>query len=555
MTVETVFTNAKVVTSDTVLHGSVRVTDGTITEISDEDSHVPGAIDLEGDYLLPGLVELHTDNLEKNFAPRPGVAWPGTAAAVAHDAQLAAGGITTVCDALCVGDLIARSKRLQHLDDMATAISDGQARNAFRAEHLLHLRCELSFVGVVDLFRGFIGNTMVRLVSLMDHTPGQRQFVSLEAYRRYFQGKYGMSDADMEDFVARQTEAHHKYSAKHRAILVEMSHANDWPIASHDDATVEHVETAKEDGAVVSEFPTTIEAAGAASDHGMGVLMGAPNLVLGGSHSGNVSALDLAQNGMLDILSSDYVPSSLIQGAFVLKNAKAGITLPDAVAKVSRTPVVAVWRAFWGSTTAARSRLAGETGRYGAGARGRRSADRRRGVARRVQDCLKETLDEPGGVLFAPLSARAITNRRAPPRGGIDEKNACPRDRCGNRRSGRVLFQPVRTGSGGSQDRLRQMGRRGSSRQLRHLDPWKSAGFDHLGIQVDDENELEEIEGRLRTAEAEVMEQRGAVCCYATSEKSWTYDPNGVAWETFVTHGEATEYGPDLRPVVAGAAE
>lgn len=338
MTVETVFTNARIVTADAVVEGSVRVVDGEIADVSDAASQLPGAIDLEGDYLLPGLIELHTDNLEKNFSPRPGVAWPGTAAAIAHDAQLASGGITTVCDALCVGDLHARSKRLLHLDEMARAVEEGQARGAFRAEHMLHLRCELSYAGVVDLFRGFLGDSMVRLVSLMDHTPGQRQFVSLDAYQRYFKGKYGMSDAEMDDFVARQTEAHHKYSAKHRVALVEMSHENGWPIASHDDATLDHVKTASDDGAVVSEFPTTVEAARAARDHELGVLMGAPNLVLGGSHSGNVSALDLARNGLLDILSSDYVPASLIQGVFLLKNADAGIPLPDAVAKVTRTP-------------------------------------------------------------------------------------------------------------------------------------------------------------------------------------------------------------------------
>ena len=338
MTVETIFTNARIVTRDDVVHGSVRVVDGEIAEIGNGVSRAGGAIDLDGDFLLPGLIELHTDNLEKNFSPRPGVAWPGIAAAIAHDAQLAAGGITTVCDALCVGDLHARSKRLLHLDEMADAISEGQTRGAFRADHLLHLRCELSYMGVIDLFQDFLGNALVRLVSLMDHTPGQRQFVSVEAYRRYFQGKYGMSDAEMEDFVARQTEAHDKYSVKHRAILVEMCRERGWPIASHDDATVAHVETASDDGAVVSEFPTTVEAARAARDRRLGVLMGAPNLVLGGSHSGNVSALELARNGLLDILSSDYVPSSLIQGVFLLKNTDANISLPDAVAKVTHTP-------------------------------------------------------------------------------------------------------------------------------------------------------------------------------------------------------------------------
>lgn len=79
-----------------------------------------------------------------------------------------------------------------------------------------------------------------------------------------------------------------------------------------------------------------------------------------------------------------------------------------------------------------------------------------------------------------------------------------------------------------------------------------NAGFDHLGIQVESQEELEEIETRLRNADADIQEQRGAACCYAVGEKSWTYDSEGIAWETFLTTGTYDEYGPDRRPTVGG---
>ena len=335
---EMTITNANIVVPDGVIDGSVHVENGMIADIADGLSGASGAVDFGGDYLLPGFVELHTDNLEKHFAPRPGVSWPQVPAVLAHDAQLAAAGITTVLDALAVGDLNENSGRLRNLTHMATAIANARDRDLLRSDHYLHLRCEVSHSGMLELFEDYQNDEKVRLVSLMDHTPGQRQFTRLDKYAEYFQGKYGMSDEELARFMDEKRLNQEKYSASNRTAIVERCRERGIPMASHDDATPEHVDEALENGVTVAEFPTTVEAAKKAHDAGLKVLMGAPNIVLGGSHSGNVSAMDLGQTGVLDIVSSDYVPSSIIQGVFQLWSAGAKPSLSDAVATVSKTP-------------------------------------------------------------------------------------------------------------------------------------------------------------------------------------------------------------------------
>jgi alpha-D-ribose 1-methylphosphonate 5-triphosphate diphosphatase len=247
-----------------------------------------------------------------------------------------------VFDALCVGETSSGGDRLEILAGMANAIREARSKHLLRAEHLLHLRCEISHPDTVALFREFLGDPGLRLVSIMDHTPGQRQFTTIEKYKYYYVKKHGWSDAEFTRFVERQTEASARYGAANRRAIVELSHANRLTLASHDDATEAHVDEAIADGMVVAEFPTTLEAARASRQRGMAILMGAPNVVRGGSHSGNVSALDLARDGLLDILSSDYVPMSLIHGAFILARAGVGLDLPGAIRTVTATPAACV---------------------------------------------------------------------------------------------------------------------------------------------------------------------------------------------------------------------
>ncbi|MFC6490808.1 alpha-D-ribose 1-methylphosphonate 5-triphosphate diphosphatase [Nitratireductor sp. GCM10026969] len=337
---ETVLKNARIVLADEVIEGNLVVRDGRIAEIAAGPART--GEDLEGDYLIPGLVELHTDHLERHYAPRPKVRWHPVASVLAHDAQIATSGITTVFDALRVGMDGEGDVQTQEMRSLADAIEESAAAGRLRAEHFLHLRCEVSVPDCLSGFALFDGDDYVKLASLMDHSPGQRQFTDLQSYAVYYQAKTKLSDDAFRLYCARRQEESQQNSAPNRRAVSAACQERGIILASHDDATPEHVDEAAMDGVRVAEFPTTAAAAKASKAAGMAVLMGAPNLVRGGSHSGNVSARELAENGSLDILSSDYVPFSLIQAAFLLGETVEGIGLPRAIAKVSRNPAAAV---------------------------------------------------------------------------------------------------------------------------------------------------------------------------------------------------------------------
>jgi alpha-D-ribose 1-methylphosphonate 5-triphosphate diphosphatase len=337
----TFFTNARVVTPDDVFLGSVVVEDGLVAAVEPRPQAVRSAagstVDVGGDYLVPGVVELHTDVLERHAIPRPGVHWPEVPAVLAYDSQLVGAGITTVLDSLAIGYLVDTGQRPRDPRPLVDAIRTARAASLLRADHYLHMRCEVSTELVVQDFTPFADDPMVRLVSLMDHAPGQRQFVDVAKYREYNQGRYGLTDAQLDALVERRLEERARYADEHRAAITALCRKHGLPVASHDDATVAHVDEAMQAGAAIAEFPTTLEAAQAAHEYGLAVLAGAPNLVRGQSHSGNVPAAELAARGWLDVLSSDYVPASVLHGAFLL-HLRHGMSLPRAIATVSATP-------------------------------------------------------------------------------------------------------------------------------------------------------------------------------------------------------------------------
>jgi len=334
---EIILTNTHIILSNEIIYGSVKIRDGCISEIDDQPTSIKNSIDLEGDFLLPGLIELHTDNLERHCVPRPSVLWPFHSAVIAHDAEIASAGITTVFDAIAVGGAMLNKDRDTVLIDAVDAVRDAVTDKVLRVDHYLHMRCEVASTNVIELFNNFCEEPLVQLVSLMDHTPGERQFVDEAKLKVYYQGKYGLSDSEFDKMVIERKELQAKYSKKHRLEISSMCKNIGVTTATHDDATEAHIKEAITLGATISEFPTTVAAASAANNAGMSTIMGGPNVVRGGSHSGNVSAADLSDKGLLDALSSDYVPSSLLYGAFLL-NDKQGLSLPDAIATVTTNP-------------------------------------------------------------------------------------------------------------------------------------------------------------------------------------------------------------------------
>ena len=334
--------NARLVLADAVATGCVRVRDGRIDAIERTDAVPSGAIDCGGDTVLPGLVELHTDNIEKHLRPRSGALWPALPSLLAHDAELVAAGITTALDALSLGDLEDDDVRTGAIDDIVCALDRAQREHLLRADHYLHLRCELGYPGLPSLLAPLAARRGVRLLSLMDHTPGQRQFRDTGQYRRYYarSGRY-WDDAGFAELVAARRAQQGLYRDAHLAMVLDLSQRYGIRIASHDDADAEHITEARGYGACIAEFPTTLAAARAARDAGLAVVAGAPNLVRGASHSGNVAALELARADCVDIFSSDYVPGSLLHSAFLL-HARANWTLPRAIASVTRRPARAL---------------------------------------------------------------------------------------------------------------------------------------------------------------------------------------------------------------------
>ena len=311
------FANARLVMPGEVAQGSVLVRDGAIASVDQGRGAGPGAIDCEGDFLAPGLVELHTDNLERHLRPRPGVAWPVRQAIVAHDAELASTGITTVFDALRVGSIVSdgRGDYPRHARGLCDEILALRDRGALRVAHLIHLRAEICSETLIEELHEFGPGDRVGLLSLMDHTPGQRQFADLAQMRTYLKGKYTMSDEAVEAHFVTLRAIKARHGEAHERGAVEHARALDARLASHDDTTPEQVEASAELGVRLAEFPTTMAAARACARRGVAVMMGAPNVLRGRSHSGNVAAGDLAAAGLLDILSSDYAPSSLLAAA------------------------------------------------------------------------------------------------------------------------------------------------------------------------------------------------------------------------------------------------
>lgn len=340
---EMILTNARLVLGDRVLEKAwVAASGGKIVEFGEGDAPGRGE-DMQGDLVMPGLIELHTDHLEAHYVPRPKVFWDPVAAVVSYDGQLATSGITTVLDSLRVW----REEGAEDVDGqagiLAGAISSARDAKLLRAEHFLHLRCEIPMPSVVEEAKELIGRPDVRLMSLMDHTPGQRQFRDEGKLRDYYRGKSGgLTDAELDVMFERRFFYQKTYGEANMREIVALAHSYDIPLASHDDTTDENVADAIRDRVSVAEFPTTMEAARGLHEAGISVLMGAPNVVRGGSHSGNIAAVDLAREGLLDIMSSDYIPSSLLMAAMQLPRHVPAIDLASAVRTVTKAAAEAV---------------------------------------------------------------------------------------------------------------------------------------------------------------------------------------------------------------------
>src|SRR6187402_1138161 len=230
---ELVIGNAKIVLADRVIdQGWIAFANGRIAEFGEGDAP-ESADDAHGDLIMPGLIELHTDHLEAHFVPRPKVYWDPVAAVISYDGQLATSGITTVLDSLRVWREDGAEEVDGQADVLSAAIDKARDANLLRADHFLHLRCEIPMPSVVEECRELIGRPDVRLMSLMDHTPGQRQFRDEGKLRDYYRGKGGgKTDAQLDELFAKRFEYQKAYAATNMREIVSLAHKYNIPLAS-----------------------------------------------------------------------------------------------------------------------------------------------------------------------------------------------------------------------------------------------------------------------------------------------------------------------------------
>ena len=331
----TILTNARLILPGEFIHGTIILDGTTIADVQPGRSHAPGAIDCEGDDIIPGIVDVHTDNLERQVQPRANARWPSRSAFLAHDAQCAAAGVTTVLDALCLGDLGFEQDRDQTFVDGVRDLTEMHATGLMKSDHLLHLRCELPAEDMPRMLDTVADHPLVAMISVMDHSPGIGQYRDIARYIKMRVRQTNWDEAQVMRRIEELREKRERVVPGHRAWVLERVAARGLPVASHDDETAEQIAEHARLGIRISEFPVTMEAALAALALDVPVIVGAPNLVRGGSHSGNVSAMEIARAGALDTIASDYVPAGMIEAAYLCAPV---IGLAPAIASITANP-------------------------------------------------------------------------------------------------------------------------------------------------------------------------------------------------------------------------
>jgi alpha-D-ribose 1-methylphosphonate 5-triphosphate diphosphatase len=326
-----VLTNAKIVTESTLVDGNIEVADGRIVRIF--EGKVDDAIDCGGDYILPGFIDIHTDHFEKHAMPRSGVVWNLVTAACSHDTAMIGAGTTTVFDSLLAGGAGNRTRR-ELLVPAVNALNSAARSGLLRADHFLHIRCDIVERASVDIAGMLIDDPKLRFVTFIDDEPLRDQERAVMVHER----RRGLPKGSLTYPFAPTEEEDFETAQQRRATVIDWCKSRGITVGNHDDTKASHVKDAARRGIDISEFPITLEAAIAAKESGMTVICGAPNLVRGGSHTGNVAVAELVRRGLVDVLCSDYIPASILQAVFTLTSPEFGWSLPDAVSLATQRP-------------------------------------------------------------------------------------------------------------------------------------------------------------------------------------------------------------------------
>ncbi len=336
----------RIVTPDGILEEyEIHIKDGIISEIRPETTEeTEHTLNLASCYILPGLIDIHSDYIEHMAAPRPTAMLNIPLALRECERELISHGITTMYHSISLHQSTDFPdnpiRQPEQIDKLVSLISSSRV-GLHQIHHRFHARFEVDNFGMVEKIKCYIQNGDIHLISFMDHTPGQGQYRNMEIFRKTLKGyRAGITDSDVESLV-KERQTKEKLSLNTLKELADLALAHDVAIASHDDDTLTKLGLMKEMGVTISEFPITMEVAVEARRLGMHTVLGAPNILLGGSHSGNLSAEKAILEGAVDTLCSDYYPASMLHAVFQMHQ-RHNLPLSDLVNLVSLNPARAV---------------------------------------------------------------------------------------------------------------------------------------------------------------------------------------------------------------------
>ncbi|MEL6700416.1 MAG: alpha-D-ribose 1-methylphosphonate 5-triphosphate diphosphatase [Pseudomonadota bacterium] len=329
--------DVKLILSDRIIdNGSLRIENGVIADIVESDGPASGFT------VFPGFIDMHGDMIELELEPRPKVDFPMEVAVGHLDARLAAAGVTTAYAGVSFSRTAKDGERrsFEHTSAIIRALKSNLS--GLRVDHRIHARFDMTYTDAIAALEGLLESSAVDLVSVMDHTPGQGQYRNVEKLIAH-RVNGGLSEAEARSYIenrmADAIPAEQLVANLER--ISELCRGSGVAMASHDDDTVDKTNLMADIGAVISEFPVTIEAAQTAADRGLMIAMGAPNAMRGQSYSGNLSARDAHGAGLLHILAADYHPAAILPAIRALSPADPD-GLVGAVRLASKNPATAL---------------------------------------------------------------------------------------------------------------------------------------------------------------------------------------------------------------------
>ncbi|WP_417324706.1 alpha-D-ribose 1-methylphosphonate 5-triphosphate diphosphatase [Halarcobacter sp.] len=328
---ETILRSKNVLINEEFIPADV-VIKGEFIERIDKYGKNEVAVDLGDKKIAPGIVDLHSDAIEKEIEPRPNATFPVELAVAELDKKLSMAGVTTMFHAIGFEE---NPKKKRSID---LAISQIEEINKANDKHLgvdnyVHARFELSCDEAVEPIKEVISKGMVKLVSLMDHSPGQGQFKSLESFKSYYGSYYDLNEEELQKVIDKKTNKNEDKIND----LIAYTKEHNLTLLSHDDDCIEKLDGLLDLGVQISEFPLDLEVAKYAVSKGIATGMGAPNIVRGGSQSGNIAAIDLVKEGVCKYLCSDYHPTSMLQAVYRMKE-DANLDIAKGFSMVTSTP-------------------------------------------------------------------------------------------------------------------------------------------------------------------------------------------------------------------------